>query len=77
MWSCHGHLHEDHSKRQHSKRQNRLGQNWFKSYLHLRQVVNVNGKKSNGIILSTGIAQGTFLGPMLLIFYINDIGQCM
>ena len=49
---------------------------WFKSYLDRRQYVIINGKTSDILGVKNGIAQGTVLGPILLIFYINDIIDC-
>ena len=46
---------------------------WFKSYLMRRQVVIYNDIKSNVISVPTGIGQGTILGPLIFIFYLNDI----
>ena len=48
--------------------------NWFKSYLTDRQqLVKCNGKLSKLMNLSTGIPQGTILGPILFVLYANDI----
>ena len=49
---------------------------WFKSYLKRTQQVGINGKLSDIVPVSKGIAQGTVLGPILFIFYINDIFKC-
>lgn len=47
---------------------------WIKSFLSDRkQYVMVNGKKSRGEEVMSGVPQGTVLGPILFIVYINDI----
>ena len=49
---------------------------WFKSYLNRTQQVILQGTLSDIISVDKGIAQGTVLGPILFIFYINDIFKC-
>ena len=46
---------------------------WFRSYLHRTQSVKFGNNTSPDIPVVTGIGQGTILGPLLFIFYINDI----
>ena len=52
--------------------------NWFKSYLHNRQqYCSTNGKKSKKIQVTCGIPQGSCLGPLLFILYLNDFERCL
>ena len=46
---------------------------WFNSYLTRTQVVKFGNNVSSERSVITGIGQGTILGPLLFILYINDI----
>jgi hypothetical protein len=47
---------------------------WFKSYLQGRQQrVDINGSLSSSKALDISVLQGSILGPILFLCYINDL----
>ena len=47
---------------------------WFKSYLTDRkQIVIANDTKSEPCTVTCGVPQGSILGPLLILCYVNDM----
>ena len=50
---------------------------WFKNYLTGKtQFVKYKTTNSNSLLIKCGVPQGSVLGPLLFLLYVNDITKC-
>ena len=55
-----------------------VSNDWFKSYLsNCNHYVSINGYESSSAVINCGVTQGSVLGPLLFLLYVNDLDQAI